>query len=246
MEILKRDIAITASDIDCHRQIRPSALLGYLQNLATDHAEVLGFGGDCIEAEYGAVWMMVRMDVRLTRPIAYDEALEIHTWHRGAPKSSVMVLRDFEVFAGGALVGEATMAWILADIASRRIMKPGKIQRLADSPRPERIKETIPAKIQMPDGLTKAMTRTIVYSDTDINGHMNNTKYADIACDAIRYEGIEGRFIAGVQINYLHECFPGDEIEVLCREVEDAHYVRGADFTGKSRFEVCLTLQELT
>jgi len=44
-EILTRTYPLTASDIDCHKLCKLSALLGHIQNLATDHADVLGSAG---------------------------------------------------------------------------------------------------------------------------------------------------------------------------------------------------------
>ena len=86
------------------------------------------------------------------------------------------------------------------------------------------------------------MTRRVVYGDTDVNRHMNNMKYADIACDAIRYDLCGGQFISEVQINYLQECFPGEELLILRGEADGARYVRGTDAGGQVRFEVSLRL----
>jgi len=95
----------------------------------------------------------------------------------------------------------------------------------------------------MPAELSQTMTRPVYYSDVDINGHMNNTKYADIACDAVHYERFRDVFLSEVQINYLQESFPEDEILVFCAEAADAYYVRGADAGGQSRFEARLRMR---
>ena len=244
-EILKRQYPLTPTDIDNHRQCRLSALLGYLQNIATEHAEILGISGDKMIADHGVFWLVVRMYLKLNRPIRFGEALSVHTWHRGATKSAT-VHRDFDLLVGDEHIGEAVMSWVLADIKARKIVKPGSIPALAASSRPVRVKEIIPAKIKMPDTLQQAMVRPVYYSDTDLNGHMNNTKYADIACDAIQYDKYRGQFISEVQINYLHECFPGDEILVLQGEQDGVHYVCGTDAMGKNRFEVSVKLEKAT
>ena len=234
---------LDASDIDCHGICKLSALLSRVQNLSTAHANALGVGGDRMIAACGAVWMIVRQCLSLSRPIVYTDKLRITTWHRG-PDKTPTVLRDFDIFVDDERVGEAVISWVLADIESRRLVKPLSVQILADSPRPAKVKDIVPAKIKMPDGLTQVMSRTVNYSDTDINGHMNNTKYADIACDAIRYDRLKNRFISEVQLNYLHESFPGDEINVLCAQHEPARYVRGTDSQGQPRFDVSLSLSD--
>ena len=242
--ILKREYPLTAADIDNHRLCRLSALLNYMQNMATEHALILELGGDAMQEEHGAFWMMVRLHLELRRPIFFDDAtLRIHTWHRGVTKGA-SVYRDFDLFIGEDHVGEAVISWVLADIQGRKIIKPGSIPALLDTQKPEQVKDIIPARIKMPEKLTQAMSRKVYYSDTDINGHMNNTKYADVACDAIQFHKCRGQFISEVQINYLCECFPGEELLILKGEEAGLHYVRGTDGDGKNRFEVRIRLSE--
>ena len=243
-EIFKQVIPLTASDIDNHRRVRLSALLSYLQNMATEHAVILDFSGDRMIREHGVVWMMARLHLSLTRPILFDDGeMEVHTWHRGVTKSA-SVFRDFDIFVGGERVGECVTSWVLVDMKEPKIVKPSSISWLLDVSRPAVIKELVPGKIKMPEALQHAMTRPVYYSDTDLNGHMNNTKYADIACDAIRYEGEVGRFISELQVNYLQESFPGDVLGVLCAAEDHVYFVRGVDGDGRPRFEVKLSLSE--
>ena len=240
-EILKREYELSSSVLDNHKRLRPSALLSYMQNMATDHAEILGFDAERMTREHSAVWIMTRSLLQLKRPIRMGEALCIHTWPRPISRS-ISVFRDFDLFVDGEHVGEATMSWVLADIENRRMLKPSTISALVESPCPAVVKGVVPGKIQMPETLTPQMRRPVYYSDTDVIGHMNNTKYADIACDAIHYERCEAQFIAEMQINYLQESFPGDELPILHGVEDDVHYIRGTDGNGKSRFEVRLVL----
>ena len=244
-EILKREFPLTATDIDNHRRCRLSALLSYMQNMATEHAVLLGVGRETIMAEYNAFWVMARLQLALSRPITFDdETIEIHTWHRGVTKGP-SVYRDFDLILQGERIGEGTISWVLVDMDTRKIMKPGAVPPLVNSPKPEVLKEIIPARVKMPENLTQAMVRPVYYSDIDINGHMNNTKYADIACDAIELHRHSNRFISEVQINYLSECFPGEELLVLAGEGAGAHYIQGTDKAGKTRFDVEMRLLEI-
>jgi len=237
-ESIRRTYELTASDIDCHRRLRLSNLLAYLQNIATDHAEVLEIGGDRMLREYGAFWMMVRSHLTLRRPITYEDgAVMIHTWHRGAGKSAT-VFRDFDIYVGEELVGEAVASWVIVDVEARRILKPSTISVPAMTLCPDRVKEIVPTKISMPDDLDEMVRRVVRYSDTDINGHMNNTRYGDVACDVLGYEQFTDRFVSEMQINYLQESFPGDELGILSATVGETHFVRGVGSSGEPRFDV--------
>jgi len=215
-----------------------------MQNIATDHANSFGLGGDKMVADYGAVWMMARMYVRLSRPIANGDELRLTTWHRGADKTAV-VNRDFDIFAGDERIGEAVISWVIVDVALRKLVKPLALTIVADSPVPRVVKDIVPAKIKPPEHMTQEMTRIVRYSDTDLNGHMNNTKYVDIACDAVQYEKLAGKFISEVQINYMQECFPGEELMISRGEQDGLEYVRGADKEGKVRFDVGLRIEDI-
>ena len=243
-EILTREYPLTISDIDCHKLCKLSALLNYIQNIATDHGNALGVGGDVMAAEYGAVWMMARVCIRLFRPIAHGDELRITTWHRSADKTPI-VNRDIDIFVGEKHVGEAVIAWVIVDLAERKLVKPLSLPCVVNSLRPSTVKDITPAKLKPPEHMAQEFVRVVRYSDTDINGHMNNTKYVDIACDAIQYDRFIGKFISEAQINYLHECFPGEELIIFRGEQDGCEYVRGTDSNGKARFDVSLKIEDI-
>ena len=102
------------------------------------------------------------------------------------------------------------------------------------------------AKLRQPDILREAEQRRMRYSDSDLNGHVNNTRYADFACDAVDMERLEqDRFLAEMQIGYLAECRPGETLSIQVGGQGDSRYVRGVDPEGKPRFESALFFGEL-
>ena len=97
------------------------------------------------------------------------------------------------------------------------------------------------AKLHQPEGLRHKENRLMRYSDTDLNGHVNNTRYADFACDAVEEECMaEGTFLSEMQIGYLAECRPGEELRLLTGREGDVCFAQGMDESGKSRFEELL------
>ena len=72
-------------------------------------------------------------------------------------------------------------------------------------------------RVKLPQVFDGREERAMRYSDTDINGHVNNTRYADFVCDALRLEGLpRSRFLSELQIGYTAESRAGD---VLTLEV---------------------------
>lgn len=241
MEIYEQTYSIDSRDVDGHAQCRPSALLGYLQEAATGAAEQFGFGRELLMERYGAVWVVTRTMYRLDRPLFWNDELTLQTWHRGG-KGAIMY-RDYDLFSGGERIGEAVSAWVLMHLDTGRIEKLSKFTEFARNYGEDRCKDVVLTKLRFPVEPSPVETRVMRYSDTDINGHVNNTRYADFACDTVRLEEREkNEFVSRLQIDFLAQCWPGETMELLSAVNGDSRYVVGRDREEKGRFEALLTL----
>lgn len=234
----QRSFPITSSEVDVHGDCRPAALLSFFQDLATDHAAALHMDRDYLMADYHAIWMLVRVWYRLSRPLRMGEEVTIRTWHRGA--GGLIVYRDFDLYVDGVPVGEAVSAWVVADVESRKMLRPGSVQNIAMSPVPDTVKDKQLRLIRAPKDRRFIYTKTIRFSDLDINGHMNNTKYADVMLDALTPEELKDRFIAELQLNYSRECLAGEAMDIARVMGEDSCYIDGCSADGTRRFETIL------
>lgn len=235
---------VDTRDVDGRSHCRPSALLGYLQEAATLAAETKGFGRDVLMGKHGAFWMLARLWCRLDRPLRWGEELTIHTWHRGGKGASMY--RDFDLYVDGTHVGEAVSVWVLVRLEDRKMLRVSQIPELEGTEGGERNKDKLLSKLRMPEEMERAERRVMHYSDTDINGHVNNTRYADFACDAIRADLLpEGTFVSQMQLGYSAECRPGEVIDLLTARQGEMCFVHGVDETGKSRFDVQLILGQV-
>ncbi len=242
-EILQREFLVDSRDTDLHGLCRPSALLGILQEMATEHSVVLGISRDIMLARYHSVWLLARLWYRLDRPVYHDQRLAIQTWTRGA--TGAVSYRDFDLFMDGERVGEAVTSWVLADIDSRSIQRMQKLPEVVNCAVPETVKQKKLSRFSMPKEMVELTTRRVQYSDTDINGHMNNTRYVDVACDSLGFETMRGYFLAEAAVNYSRECFAGSTLHILGKEENGAYYVRGADADGTSHFDTVLRFEKI-
>ena len=154
--------------------------------------------------------------------------------------------RDFDLFVKGERVGEAVSSWVLADLDTHKLFRLNNVEEFAGTDGGELCKDKRLTGLRMPEGLTLAEHRTLHYSDADINGHVNNVRYADFACDALEMERLgPGRFLSSMQIGYLAECRPGEELLLWTKEQDGTHFVQGMDEGGKSRFEAALIFGEV-
>lgn len=235
---------VDSRDVDLFNQCRPSALLGILQEAATQAALALGASGPEVLAKYNCLWMVTRSWVELDAPLRWNDLVDVKTWHRGA--SGASSYRDFDLFRDGKAVGQGSTLWVMVDADSRKLFRMKELAEFQGTDGGELCKNVKLHRIPMPEEFDNRVRRDLRYSDTDINGHVNNIHYADFACDSLHLEELgRGKFVRSLQIGYVNECRAGETIWVDTAARGDELLARGSGEDGVERFEFSLTLADL-
>jgi medium-chain acyl-[acyl-carrier-protein] hydrolase len=235
---------IDSRDTDTFGLCRPSALLAYLQEVANLAAEEIHVSREETLEKYNCFWMLVRIWYRLDKPIRQFDEITFKTWHRG--DKGVIMYRDFDLLRNGERIGEVVSAWVLADWDNRKMLRLSKVMEFSQTTGGELCKELQLRKLKLPVEMEPIQERTVTYSDLDVNGHVNNTKYADYICDAVKMEQLgQTSFVSGLQIGYEAECKVDDTLRIFLHQGKTEYFVRGDDFEGKNRFESSFTLSPL-
>ena len=238
------DLRVDSRDVDLFNQCRPSALLGYLQEAATQAALALDVSGPQIRAKYNCLWMVTRTWLELDAPLRWNDPLTVKTWHRGA--SGASSYRDFDLFREGRPIGQGTSQWVMVDADSRRLFRMKELTEFQGTDGGELNKSVKLRRPPLPDAFDRRVRRDLRYSDTDINGHVNNTHYADFACDSLHLERLgQGKFVRSIQIGYVGECQAGETIWVDTAARGDELFARGQGEDGVERFDFALKLDDL-
>ena len=245
MVVYECEYMVDSRDIDPWYHCRPSGLMGMLQEAATQAACALHVSRDEMLVRYNSFWMLARLWYRLDVPLSWGDTVHIRTWHRGGRGASTY--RDFDLFVNGQPVGEAVSTWVLADAATHRLARMSRITEFQDTDGGPLCKERTLSRVRLPETMEHADSRAMHYSDTDVNGHVNNVRYVDFLCDALHMERLgPSRFVSSLQVGYLAECVAGETIELYTGQAGGLWYVHGADQAGKSRFDGAVELAELT
>ena len=244
MVVYECEYMVDSRDIDPWYHCRPSGLMGMLQEAATQAACALHVSRDEMLERYNSFWMLARLWYRLDVPLSWGDTVHIRTWHRGGRGASSY--RDFDLFVNDAPVGEAVSLWVLANAQTHKLVRMAGIEEFQGTDGGALCKTRLLNKVRMPPDMTCAGTRSFRYSDLDVNGHVNNVRYADIVCDALHLErmGAE-RFVSSLQVGYQAECRVGETVDLTTGSDGGAQYVHGADGAGKTRFDAMLTLSDL-
>ncbi|MDR2358021.1 MAG: hypothetical protein LBD92_08085 [Oscillospiraceae bacterium] len=205
--------AVNINETDFKRELKLSALLGMFQETAEPASVELGFGFDVMRGRFNAAWILTRIRVDIMRPAVWRDELVIGTWNR--KHSRVTFERDFVArSASGETVAAAVTSWVVLDVDTRAMKTASDFGfDIPDIDMPRAI-DCRPGRIRAPIELEPTYTRTVRYSDIDVNGHVNNARYVDFAMDCIRIERHRTHRVSSIEIGYVSEAREGDAISL--------------------------------
>lgn len=230
-----QDICIPCYETDARGNLKPAAFMDFAQEIAYWAASELGFGYDNLHVHHTA-WVLTRMHIHFEEPLKWRENVTLYTWHKGA--SGLFYLRDFDLKDkdGNSRI-KATTSWVVIDERTRRIARPEEIQNLLDPDmKVEDAIAEVPGKILLPGESQPAGEHTVSYSDLDINGHTNNSRYVAWAMDCLPKEATDSP-VKDLNINFVKETLPGDIVQLFTLKDSNSWYVEGR-VDGKSCFIV--------
>lgn len=237
MEIYEKQFKLRNADVDLYRRLRPSVLLTMLQEAAIAHTEALGMGRDKT-LDRGLLWVVVLQRISIRRMPVYDEVIDLRTW--AGKTMHVFFPRYFRITgADGQVLIEGSALWTLMDQTTRsavfpdehEVVIPGVVTGMESPlPRPPR---SIP--------LTGEAVFTVPYSYLDLNGHMNNVRYLDLAEDVLPPE-LHTRPLREVVVEYTNEAKLWEEITLSFGSQDGVWLLLGQ--TGKRLFRMRLTYGE--
>lgn len=230
-------------DVDAYDILKPSSLLGFMQESAGFSADELGFGYDTIKKN-NIGFIMSGWYVELNRPIRYGEVLTVHTWP--IRPNNVIFLRDFELYVGNEKVGAAVSRWCMMDVTAFKILPVMSFFKNYDlnAWNTERSIEFNRWKIRAEDNVKIVFTHEIGYGDYDHYFHMNNTRYAGYMLSAFSDKEFKGKYISRLQISYVKQCKIGDKLEFFRADNDGESYIEGKA-GGEIRVQMKVRLDEI-
>ncbi len=236
----EESLRLVTRDCDMFGRWRPSAALEAMQEAAGTHAALLGVGREELIRAHNVVWVLSRAALTLARCPAIGERVTVETFPH--PCLRFFYPRYF-VFYDEARrrIGAAGTLWALVDLSTRRPASvPAVAERLPDN-------RDIPAPLELPRAVPKLagqerlFTREPAFTELDVNGHVNNARYADYLLDALGLPLLRERTLTSVQVHFSSEILPGERLDMRLVTAADGCYLCGSS-GGRVRFEAGGTL----
>ena len=231
---MEKGYELRLCDFDRYGRIQPAALLDIFQEIATLQAGTIGVGLEDMR-RMGVLWVIVRMKYEVVREPHLHEHVVASTWPHSLSRFSF--LRDFWLKSDtGELLVKATSEWVIVDAATHKFASIADYYQGPTEYHEERAFDEKPKKItQLPGDEAEPILRVPSYSDVDMNGHVNNAKYANYIVDALE-PGPEGS-IRLFQIDYRQEALEGQELHIRVAPMDDGSLAaKGTNAEGQVVF----------
>lgn len=231
---------IASYQTDLTARMKPSAILEIMQEMAGAHAELLDVGRSRL-LPMNLCWVLTRVEVRMERYPVSGEVITVETFPM--PNRRVFFPRYF-IFrdAQGNQIGCAGSLWVVLDIATRKMGNSAQIAATMPDNRDLTAPMGMPATVEEIAATPEEHLRLPVYTDLDVNGHVNNTRYLDWCCNALGIDTLRSCAMKSFAVNYNQEILPGQEVRTVLHR--DGGRFSFSGFEGDVRhFDVGGTLE---
>lgn len=207
---------VTTAHVDRFDRCKPASLLRFAQDAAGQHCDQLGTDWDSM-AKKNFFWAVIRQKMEITRLPKTGETVTVKTWPM--PTTRVAYPRATEGYdAEGNLLFKVISIWVIMDMTTRAMVLPGKSGVNVEG-------MTTGTELKAPGGLPAVQCscntrRTVAFTDLDVNGHMNNTRYLDWLCDLLPSEFHRDHPMKSVTICYMSEALEGQQLHLAWNEGE--------------------------
>ena len=218
----KQKVEVGSNDINALYELRVSSLFKIMQDVIMHHTEVLNIGVK-VTNEENVAWVILRMHVEIKKTPKYQQELTFFTYPNET--RGFLYPRQIQVYdEKGDLNINISSLWTLINKKDR---KPVTNSRIENSIKGENHENELPlpGKVKIEEA-PLIYERKIQYSDVDLNGHLNNTKYIEIFENIHNTEFYKTHKIKSIDLNYLKEIKEGQTIKISANRRDNEEFVR--------------------
>ena len=189
--------------------------LSILENTAGNHSAVVNYSFNDL-TKLNLTWVLLNWKLKIIKRLKPDVNIKVQTWGRSMTK--IAVFRDFKIFdENGDLCAIASSKWCLVDTLKGKITKlPDNLSEIYHGFHDESVFEIddLP-KLFIPTNIDPIQTDTyrIRRFDLDLNNHVHNLNYLNIAYEILPDDVYNNKELNNVEILYKKELKYGDIVK---------------------------------
>jgi len=161
--------------------------------------------------EKGLAWVLFKTDMQVVRYPALGEKVLVETFTKGSqlnffPRYSVIKDRT------GTEIGKIGSLWMLMDLVTRKTVSAQKTGISMPDYQNAKAPVSISFAKRNVTGQKQEYYIKPQFTDIDINGHVNNVRYADWLCNSLGIDLLAEYEVEFLSIDYLSEIHPDDKV----------------------------------
>lgn len=244
--VYEKNIVVSVHETGVMGEIKPSAIMQYFQDVATEHAEILGLGRKAL-LQQNLFWVVTSISAEIFREAEVGEELTLRTWPH--PPGTVSTQRDYYILdTKGGIIVKGVSKWSVLDTRTHLPKRVAPLFKFDKTNYNEifAIEGDI-GKIPKRDTSAAAEKRFEVRNcELDTNFHMNNARYGDIIYNITDPNIYREHVISRFDIDFLHEIKAGSSYDVTYLSDPSSLYIEvftdgkecarmSADFTDRNK-----------
>ena len=222
MDIFSMNCHVLSGDVGPNLELKVSTLFGWMQEATMAHAIEMGISREQMY-DRGLLWVVIQYRLRIRRLPSYPENVTLTSW----------LGKDMRVFFGryysltgadGEPLADASAYWAVMSKETRELVFPSESGICVEGnttgkeiPLPTRIRTFVP---------DSTSSFTVPYSFLDLNGHMNNTRYFDLALDHMS-DDMRALPIKELSADFISEARYGDQLTLGTHAEKDRFLISG-------------------
>ena len=224
--VYKEKYRIGIEDVAHNSQATNKALLSIMEDIACAHSADVGYGVLEVETKHRA-WVLLDWKIKVIKRPVYGCIIDASTWSRKIDR--LCAYRDFELKdEDGEILAIGSSRWILTDTERRRPVRLTEdIAALYESEDRAVFEDEISEPEYSKEMLENAeeMIYNIQRRDIDINQHMHNLSYLDMAYEILPDNIYNNKVFNNIRIVYKKEILYGENVECYYEEQNNKHII---------------------
>ncbi len=222
----EKTFTVGAREMGISNKITNYGILAFLEDVASNHSDTVGYGVKDIPVKKKA-WFLMDWDLEVFSRPSFGKRIYTKTWATKMDKPSFHVYRHFEVLdENNKLVAKATTKWVFFDTENNKIVKiDDSVISLYNPEGSEKEAAQKIKKLREPASFESVSEYEVKRADIDINRHVHNLNYLNIAYEALPENVYNAPELNHVHIMYKHQIKLGDIVKCFYSFEDGKHFV---------------------
>lgn len=221
-----QEFRVGLRDLGIGEKLTNYGYLSFLENIATMHSDTVGYGVKDIKEKKRA-WLLIDWKLSVIERPKFSEKVIVKTYSVKIDKPGPYVYRNFEIFdEHEKIIATATSKWVLFDTENLRIVKVDEsLNELYNAEGSSTEMDKQMPRLREPAFFNKVIEYPIRRSDIDINKHVHNLNYLNMAYEVLPDEIYFAEEPKEVHIYCKQEIKPEETVKCFYTNEDGNHII---------------------